>query len=166
MTEPILTIGELEPLRPTVAIGRNAPDGRWQRFKYDHFDVLLRWMPVRFAYRKRLYPLRAPSEFGLRSLQRMRVMQEEIAELQGTTDKAAAARYAEVLREMAGMVLVAPPEVIGSLHPIDLLRVLEVFPRAVTGRRMPTTTPRPPANPPTSDASSPASTASTAPETG
>lgn len=164
MTDPVLTIGELEPLRPTVAVGRNAPDGAWQRWKFRHLDVLLRFMPVRFAYRRELYPLRAPSEFGMRSLQKLRRMQEELASLRDTESEEAAGRYVRLLREVTAIVLDAPADVIESLSPVDHLRIMEIFPRAVTGQ-LPTG-PAPQPLPPTSEPSSPGSIASTAPETG
>lgn len=165
MADPILTIGDLEPLRPTVAIGRTAPDGAWQRWKFRHLDVLLRWSPVRFTYTRELYALRSPAEFGMRSLQRLRRMQEELAGLTGSEDdEALGRRYLRLLRAVVTMVLEAPADVIEGLAPIDLMRVIEVFPRAVTGRTP--TSPAPRATPPISDASSPGSIASTAPGTG
>ena len=158
MPTPVLTIGELQPERPTVAINRNAPDGWWERFKYRHFDVLLRWIPVRFAQSTEHYELRRPGEFGLRGLQRIAAMQQEISGLQADPSPAAAQRMAQLLRRLTGMVLDAPPDVIDSLSPMQFIRVLQVFPIAVAGKT-PTTTAT--ENPPTSDASSPASVAST-----
>lgn len=157
--DPILTIGDLEPERATVQVNRTAPDGWWQRFKFRHFDVLLRWFPVRFTYESDAYPLRSPSEFGLRGLQRLRVAQEEIRSLQGRSDPATLKRISRALREMSGMVLDAPSDVLDSLTPAQHLQVLAVFPQAVTGPR---TTP-PTESPPTSDDSSPDSATSTLP---
>lgn len=164
MAAPILTIGDVEPERPTISISRNAPDGRWQAFKYRHLDWLLRWFPVRFAFRRDLYPLRLPSEFGLRTMQRLSAMQKEIDQLRAEPGAAADRRLLALMRDMTAMVLVAPRDVIEALHPNDYLAILAVFPRAVTGT---TPTSQPDAeNPSTSAPSSRGSTASTAPGTG
>ena len=155
----VLTIGDVEPDRPTVAIHRVAPDGRWQRWKYDHLDLLLRWAPVRFARQSDLYPLRLPSEFGMRGLARLRARQAELAGLQGHEDDEASMRRAErLLREITGMVLDAPRDVIAGLTVQQHLQVLEVFPAAVTGQ---TPTAMTEGAPSTSDASSPGSAGST-----
>src|SRR5688500_10155865 len=115
---PILTLDDLEPERPTIAIHRNAPDGPWQAFKHRHFDWLQRLSPVRYVQRRELYPLRLPSEFGLQMLTRMDVLRKEVAGLASASeDPAAMTRVTQVLREMAGMVLDAPAEVIDHLSP-------------------------------------------------
>jgi hypothetical protein len=158
MTIPILTIGDLEPERRTVAIRRNAPDGPWQRWKFAHLDVLLRWMPVRFAQRVDHYELRRPSEFGLRNLARMRAMQSEIDSLRGDPTEAAGRRIAVLLRSIVAIVLDAPSDVLDALHPAELLAILEVFPAAATGQ---TPTKVRSENPSTSGASSPSSATST-----
>lgn len=131
----VLTIGDVEPDRPTVAINRVAPAGRWQRWKYDHLDVLLRWSPVRFTRQSDLYPLRLPSEFGMRGLARLRARQTELAALTGREDDEASMRRADrLLREITAMVLEAPDDVIAGLTVQQRLQVLAVFPVAVTGR--------------------------------
>jgi hypothetical protein len=159
MAAPILTIGDLEPARPTIAINRTAPDGAWQRWKYNHLDVLLRWMPVRFAQRHDVYALRLPGEFGLRDLQRIRNMQDELREAQAE-GAPSEAHMARLLRAICAMVLDAPPDVIDALGPVNHLAVVTVFQRAVPAMRAQV----PPVleTPPTLDASSPASPASTA----
>lgn len=154
----VLTIGDVEPERPTIAINRMAPDGRWQRWKYDHLDVLLRWAPVRFARRSELYPLRLPSEFGMRGLARLRARQAELAGLD-QDDEAAMRRAERLLQQITAMVLEAPSDVIRSLTVQQHLQVLAVFPAAVTGQ-MPPTTEASPSSPSTSDDSSHASAAS------
>lgn len=164
MAAPILTIGDVEPERPTVSITRNAPDGRWQALKFRYLDWLLRWFPVRFAFRQDLYALRLPSEFGLRTMQKLSAMQKEIDELRARPGKAADRRLLALLRDMTAMVLVAPHDVIEALHPNDYLAILAVFPSAVTGTT-PTNQPGS-ENPSTSVPSSRGSTASTAPGTG
>jgi hypothetical protein len=158
--QPILTIGDLEPDRPTVAINRNAPDGRWQRFKYDHLDLLLRWWPVRFKERRDLYPLRHPSEFGMRTVARIGAAQREIAELQGgDADRASWRRTERLLREVSYLVLDAPRDVINDLTPTQHIQLLVAFAASATG---PTPTKTPPTgNPSTSAGSSPGSAAST-----
>ena len=160
---PILTLDDLEPERPTIAINRNAPDGPWQAFKHRHFDVLLRWFPVRYVVTRSLYPLRLPSEFGLQLLGRMEVLRKEVGALEHQNDAASAQRIVAVLREMAGIVLDAPADVLDRLTPKQHGQIVMAFPAAVTGQT-PTTTAA--ENPPTSAASSPASAASTAPMTG
>src|SRR5919106_6416943 len=114
MPEPILTIGDLEPERPLVAINRNAPDGPWQAFKHRHFDVLLRWFPVRYRLRHEEYPLRLPSEFGLARVARLNSLRAQVAEYGGRGDEASVLRVMELLRELAGMGLDAPASVIAS----------------------------------------------------
>ena len=163
MSRNVLTIGDLEPERPTVTINRTTPDGWWQRWKFEHLDVLLRWLPVRFADRSDVYAMRLPSEFGLRSRQRIARLADDVRTLQADDTPAAARRLAQLLREIAGLVLDAPPDVIGSLGPNEHLAIMQAFPLAVTGQ-----TPTQPRteNPSTSAASSPASTASTVPGTG
>lgn len=163
MSRNVLTIGDLEPERPTVTINRTAPDGRWQAWKFRHLDVLLRWFPVRFAQHTDVFPMRLPSEFGLRHHQRINAMTREVRELDGDTSPEAARRMAKVLRNLSGMILDAPASVLDDLTPQQHLRILLVFPAAVTGQ-IPTTPE--PENPPTSDASFPDSTASTAAGTG
>lgn len=164
MPDPILTLGELEPDRPLIAINRKAPDGPWQAFKHRHFDVLLRWFPVRYVPSRELYPLRRPSEFGLATIARIQAMQGEIAELQSRqTDPAAITRAAHLLRECTTLILDAPQRIIAELPAAQHIKLLLAFPLAVTGRLQPTT---PPESPSTSDASSPASAASTAPTAG
>lgn len=164
MPEPILTIDELEPERPLVAINHNAPNGPWQRWKYDHLEVLLRWMPVRFARTRELYPLRLPTEFGLKLLGRMEALRKELGALEGQDDHPATLRrIVDVLREMAGLILDAPADVLDRLTPKQHAQIVTTFPAAVMGK---TPTPAASANPPTSDASSPASAVSTALTTG
>lgn len=158
MPAPILSIGDLEPARPTIAINRTAPDGWWQRFKFRHFDVLLRWFPVRFAQHHGVYALRLPGEFGLRALQRITNMQTEIRDIQSLADPAAEPRLVRLLQDLCTLVLDAPPDVIASMGPANHLAVLQVFPLAVTA---PKARLAPHAIPPTSDRSSPASAAST-----
>ena len=164
MPDPILTIDDLEPERPTIAINRTAPDGPWQAFKHRHFDVLLRWFPVRYVTTHSLYPLRLPSEFGLKLLGRMEALRKEVSALEErSNDAAALTRIVAVLREMAGIVLDAPDDVLDHLTPRQHGQIVMAFPAAVTGQ---TPTPSATENPPTSAASSPASAASTAPMTG
>ena len=163
MSRTVLTIGDLEPERPTVTINRTTPDGWWQRFKFRHFDVLLRWFPVRFDDRSDVYAMRLPSEFGLRARQRLQNMADEIRELQDSNEPVSIRRQRALLRQLSGIILDAPPDVIDSLRPEQHLAILMAFPAAVTGQ--------PPTrsateNPSTSEASSPASIASTAPGTG
>jgi len=156
--EPILTLGDLEPERPLVAVNRNAPDGPWQRFKHRHFDLLLRWFPVRYVESRQLYPMRLRSEFGVAAIARLQRIQAEATALMGSTDDASAKRMARLLRECSGMVLDAPGDVLDALSFDQHLQLLVTFPAAVTGKM-----PRPPQteNPSTSAASSPASAAST-----
>ena len=161
--DPILTIGDLEPERPTVAINRNAPDGAWQAFKHRHFDILLRWFPVRYRPRHDEYPLRLPSEFGLARIARLNSLRAQVAEYEGRDDEAATRRVVALLRELAGMVLDAPASVIASLPPEHHARIVAVFPQAVRGQLTP---PDATESPSTSEPSSPASAASTAPTTG
>lgn len=165
MADPILSIGDIEPVRPTVAIHRNAPDGLWQRLKHRHFDVLLRWFPVRYKRTSDLYALRHPSEFGLRTVQRIGAAQREIAELQGRDDDPAAIRRSErLLREVTGLMLDAPRSVIDALTPSQHIQVIVAFAASATGLT-PTQT-APAENPPTSAGSSPDLTASTDRATG
>lgn len=163
MPEPILTLDDLEPERPTVAINRSIPDGPWQAFKERHFDVLLRWVPVRYTRVRQLFPLRTASEFGLAGLRRLEALQQEVRSLAGQDDPAAVGRVVTILREIAGMVLDAPADVLDSLNPRQHSQILLTFPRAAMGL---TPTPHAPENPSTSAASSPASAVSTAPTTG
>jgi hypothetical protein len=157
--EPILTLGELEPERPTVAVNRNAPDGPWQRFKHRHFDVLLRWFPVRYAWSAQLYELRIPSEFGLAQSARLQRLSASARELIGDTeDPAKLARLVELLTEFCSLVLIAPREVIDGMDLDQKARLAMAFQLAVTGPRSPGTA-RPRSS--TSAASSPASPAST-----
>lgn len=165
MADPILSIGDLEPERPTVAITRRAPDGVWQRFKERHLDLLLRWFPVRYVRRRDLYALRSPTEFGMRDLARIGAAQKEIAQLQtGESDEGAERRMERLLREVSGLVLEAPADVLDDLTATQHIQVLMAFAATATG---PTPTSQPKTeNPSTSDASSPVSTASTVPGTG
>jgi len=159
MPEPILTLGDLEPERPLVAINRNSPDGWWQRFKHRHFDVLLRWFPVRFKQTREVYPLRMPSEFGLRAISRIQAHQTEIAELQQRQDDPAALKRAhQMLRDISGLILDAPADVLDDLPDAQHIRLLLAFPAAVTGQLPTQSTTE---NPSTSGDSSPASAAST-----
>jgi hypothetical protein len=160
MADPILTIGDLEPDRPTVAIHRNAPDGPWQRWKHRHLDVLLRWLPVRYQPRHDLYPLRSPSEFGLRTVARIGAAQREMVSLQsGELDAASTRRTEKLLREVTGLVLDAPREVIEALTATQHIQVLVAFAASATGQTP--TAPTPTENPSTSAGSSPASAGST-----
>ena len=157
--DPILTIGDLEPERPTVRIIRRVPDGWWQRLKFEHLDVLLRWFPVRFVSRDDLYELRAVGEFGLRGLARLRAIQAELQGLAGNGDAAAGRRMAGLLRQLSGMVLDAPADVLDSLTGDQHVRILQVFPAAVAGPQPAT---QHPSDPSTSGDYSPDSPASTA----
>lgn len=162
--DPILTLGELEPDRPLIAINRSRPDGPWQAFKHRHLDVLLRWFPVRYRPSRELYPLRLPSQFGLQTIARIQAYQREIAELQQRQHDAASIRRAsQMLRECSGLILDAPAEVLDELSDAQHIRLLLAFPAAVTGKLPTQTTP---GNPSTSGVSSPASAGSTAPTTG
>ena len=164
MNRNVLTIGDLEPERPTVTINRTTPDGWWQRWKFNHLDLLLRWFPVRFEDRSDRFPMRLLSELSLRQRQRFTNLAEELNELLRENEKASAVnRRSAVLRQLSEIILDAPADVLDSLMPTQHLAILTTFPTAVTGQ---TPTPRASANPPTSDASSPASIASTAPGTG
>lgn len=164
MADPILSIGDFEPDRPTVAINRNAPDGWWQRFKWQHLDVLLRWWPVRFKASRDLYPLRHPSEFGLRTVARIAAAQREMLALQsGALDPASTRRTEKLLREVTGLVLDAPRDVLDALTPTQHIQVLVAFAATATG---PTPTKPATENLSTSAASSPASAASTPASTG
>lgn len=161
MPPPILTLGELEPERPTVAINRRTPDGAWQRFK-------ARWFPyldVRYVIVHELYAMRLPSEFGLADISRIQRHQREIAQLQVKADDPAASRRASrLLREVSGIILDAPGYVLDSLSDTQHIQLLLAFPAAVTGQTP--TEPPPTENPSTSADSSPASAVSTAPMTG
>ena len=162
--DPIITLGDLEPERPTVRVQRNAPDGPWQRFKHRHFDVLLRWFPVRYAWSTHLYEMRIPSEFGLAQSARLQRLSEGARELIGDTeDPAKLARLVDLLTEFCSLVLIAPREVINGMDLDQKARLALAFQVAVTGRRAPGTASK---SPPTSEVSSPASAASTAPTTG
>ena len=161
--EPILTLGDLEPERPTVAIRRNAPDGWWQRFKHRHFDILLRWFPVRYEWSHHLYAMRLQSEFGLAQIAKLQRYSSDAAALQGQTDTASMGRMIEVLREFCRLVLIAPPDVIDALDIEQQARLVLAFQATVMGK---TPTRRPTENPSTSDGSSPASAGSTPATTG
>jgi hypothetical protein len=159
MPEPVLTLGDLEPERPLVTVNRNAPDGWWQRFKHRHFDVLLRWFPVRYVQTRTLYPMRLRSEFGLAALARLQRLQADATALMERKDDAAALkRMQRLVRECAGMILDAPGDVLDALTFEQQLQLLMTFPAAVTG-----TMPRKnqTESPSISDDSSPASAAST-----
>lgn len=138
MPEPILTLGDLEPERPLVTINRNAPDGRWQRFKHRHFDMLLRWFPVRYVETRRLYPMRLRSEFGLAAISKLQRYQAEATELMAKPDDPAAAnRMRRLLRETSGLILDAPGDVLDALSFEQHVQLLVTFPAAVTGRMPP-----------------------------
>lgn len=157
--EPILTLGDLEPARPLVTINRNAPAGLWQRFKHRHFDVLLRWFPVRYVQTQRLYPMRLRSEFGVAAIAKLQRYQTEATELMGKEDDSAALdRMLRLMRECSGLILDAPGDVLDALSFEQHAQLLLTFPAAVTGR-MPQQ--KRAENPPTSADSSPASPAST-----
>lgn len=165
MPEPILTIGELEPERPTVRINHVEPAGLWQRLKDRHLDFLLRWWPVRYERLTDLYALRHPSEFGMRDIARISNAQRAIGEMREMADDPGAVRRVErLLREVSGLVLEAPAHVLDQLTPSQHIQVLLAFNASAMGVT-PTSQPAT-GNPSTSAASSPASTASTAPGTG
>lgn len=156
--EPILTLGDLEPVRPTVRVQRNAPDGSWQRFKHRHFDVLLRWFPVRYAWSTQLYEMRIPSEFGLAQSARLQRISEAARELtDGTGDPAKLARLTILLAEFCSLVLIAPRDVIEGLDIDQKASLAVAFQVAVTGKGTPITA----QSQPTSEPSSPASSGST-----
>jgi hypothetical protein len=157
--EPILTLGDLEPERPLVTVHRNAPDGWWQRFKHRHFDILLRWFPVRYTQTTDLYPMRLRSEFGLAALSRLQRLQTDASGLMAKQDDPAALkRMLRLVRECSGLILDAPGDVLDALTFEQHVRLLMTFPAAVTGR-MPQQTKT--ESPSISDDSSPASAAST-----
>jgi hypothetical protein len=159
MSDPILVLGDLEPERPLVTIHRNSPDGAWQRFKHRHFDVLLRWFPVRYVQSTDLYPMRLRSEFGLAALSKLQRLQNDATALMGKQDDPAALRrMLRLVRECSGMILDAPGDVLDALTFEQHIRLLSTFPAAVTGQ-MPQQTPT--ESPSTSVDSSPASAAST-----
>lgn len=164
--DPILTIGDLEPERPTVRIQRNAPDGPWQRFKHRHFDILLRWFPVRYAWSTALYEMRIPSEFGLAQSARIQRISADARDLyEATGDPAKLARLVELLTEFCSLVLIAPRDVIDGLDLDQKAKLAVAFQVAVTGTRTPITA----QSQPTSESSSPDSatpTAETATATG
>ena len=159
MPEPILVLGDLEPERPLVTVNRNAPDGRWQRFKHRHFDVLLRWFPVRYAQSTEMYPMRLRSEFGLAALARLQRLQTDAAALMGQEENPAALkRMLRLMRETSGLILDAPGDVLDSLTFEQHVKLLMTFPAAVTGQMPQQNQTEPPS---TSADSSPASAAST-----
>ena len=159
--DPILTLGDLEPERPTVRVQRNAPDGPWQRFKHRHFDLLLRWFPVRYSWATHLYEMRIPSEFGLAQSARLQRISAETRDLYDKTDDPAAmARLIGLLTEFCSLVLIAPRDVIESMSLDQKAQLAVAFQVAVTGKRTNVTA----ASQPTSEASSPDSSTST-PET-
>lgn len=162
-SEPILTLGDLEPERPTVKVRRNAPDGPWQKFKHRHFDVLLRWFPVRYRWTEHLYPMRLASEFGLAQSARLQRISADAQNFSADSDPAAYARMVELLTEFCSLVLIAPRDVIEGLDLDQKARLAVAFQVAVMGT---TPTPRQAENPSTSATSSPASAVSTAPTTG
>ncbi len=162
MADPLFTLDDLEPERPTIGINRREPAGPWQRLK----RALLPWFPnldVRYELRRDLYPLRLPSEFGIQLISRLSAMQREAHDLEENTDPASLERLTKLLREMAGMVLDAPAPVLDRLMPEQHVKIIVAFPAAVTGT---TPTRQPTENPSTSAASSPASAVSTAPMSG
>lgn len=163
-TEPILTLGDLEPERPTVKVRRNAPDGPWQRFKHRHFDVLLRWFPVRYQWTEHLYPMRLASEFGLAQSARLQRISAEAGDFSGSDDPAAYAHMVELLTEFCSLVLIAPRDVIEGLDLEQKARLAVAFQVAVMGKRTPIAATTESHS--TSATSSPASAASTAPTTG
>lgn len=158
--EPILTLGELEPERPLVAINRRIPDGAWQHWKHRHLEWLLRWFPVRYRYGRELYALRTPQEFGLSTISRIQRFHAEFVRLQDEEDPASLRRASKVMGEVVSMILDAPAEVIDELPDGARVRLLMAFPAAVAGP------PEPEASPLISPASSPASAVSTAPTSG
>lgn len=163
MPEPILTIGELEPERPTVRINHVVPDGLLERLKDRYLDVLLGRWPVRYAKRSDLFELRHPSEFGVRDIARISNAQRALGEIRdGEVDDAKADYMARLLREVSGLVLRAPADVLDQLSPTQHIQVLVAFSASAMGQ-MPTAvpTPKPTENPSTSAASSPASAGST-----
>lgn len=159
MPDPILTIGDLEPERPLVAINHNAPAGWWQRFKHRHFDILLRWLPVRYARTRDLYPMRLRSEFGLAAISKLQRHQAEAtALLEKPDDLAALDRMRLLVRETSGLILDAPARVLDALTFEQHVELLVTFPLAVTGKMPPQKSPE---SPSTSVASSPDSAGST-----
>lgn len=163
MPEPILTIGDLEPERPTVRINHVEPDGLLERLKDRYLDVLLRRWPVRYTRRSDLFALRHPSEFGIRDIARISNAQRAIAALRdGEVDEALERRVGRLLREVSGLVLEAPASVLDQLSPTQHIQVLVAFNASALGQ-MPTPTPKAASteNPSTSAGSSPASAAST-----
>lgn len=163
-TEPILSLGDIEPDRPTVAINRSVPDGAWQAIKARYFDVLLRWSPVRTVQRRDLYELRRPNELGLKTIARIQSLQRTLRDLGSSTDDASTRRVSEVLREITGMILMAPPKVLDSLTDDQHMKLLAVFPKAAVSPAPP---PRPKrARRSISGAPSPVSAVSTARTTG
>lgn len=164
MADPILTLGDLEPERPTVRIVHPVPDGPWQAFKARYFDVLLRVFPVRWRRERRLYALRIPDEFGMATVARIQSAQKEVMALQGQeADPAATERVEELLRQVTTEILEAPREVVDALSVSQHITLQLAFPAAVMGQ-MPANPPT--ENPSTSDGSSRGSPASTAPMTG
>lgn len=162
-TEPILTLGDLEPERPTVKVRRNAPDGRWQRFKHRNFDILLRWFPVRYAWAEHLYPMRLPSEFGLAQSARLQRISADARDFQSASeDPAAFAHMVELLTEFCSLVLIAPRDVIEGLDLDQKARLAVAFQATVMGKRTPVAV----KSQPTSATSSRDSAVSTAPTTG
>ena len=162
MPDPILTLGDLEPERPLVAINRRVPDGPWQRIKARYFDVLLRWLPVRYVIERKVYPMRLPNQLGLAYIAKIQTAQAELSTLSEKTDPASIDRISVVLRDISGAILDAPPAVLDSLTDDQHIRLLRTFPLAVAG-----TTPQTrPESPPISGASSPVSAASMASTTG
>lgn len=167
MAEPILSLGDLEPERPTVTINLHEPDGPWQWLKDRLLDphgrvdrLLLAAFPIRYRTVRRLYALRMVSEFGLEFIARIQSMQKEVAELDADPRPEALYRMTTLLREMAGLMLDAPADVLDKLSPEQHSRIVLAFPHAVMGM---TPTAMPTENPSTSDDSSPASSGSTAP---
>lgn len=151
MSEPILTLGDLEPERPTVKVRRNAPDGPWQRFKHRHFDLLLRWFPVQYAWTEHLYPMRLTSEFGLAQSAHLQRISAEVRELQGNSDDSASfARMVELLTEFCSLVLIAPRDVIEALDLGQKAQLAVAFQAAVMGKRTPVTAESQPTSAPSS----------------
>lgn len=160
MPDPILSLDSLEPQRPTVAVTHPVPATAWDAWKARHLRFLLRWLPVRYERRRNLYALHVPSEFGLRTIARIQNAQHEFAELQSKhDDPAAIERAGALLREVSGLILDAPDDVLDSLTTTQHLTLQMAFPAAVMGL-MPTAPSGPPENPSTLGDSSPASAVS------
>ena len=135
MADPILTLGELEPERPTVRIFRTEPANRWEAWKERHLPGwALRLVPVVYERRAALFPMRHPTEFSLEDVARIQAAQREIGELQGHDDDPASVdRTDTLLRELSGRILDAPREVLDELSGAQHIQILLTFPAAVVG---------------------------------